>query len=120
MPKQSMKSALGASLKAEATAVEKKFAAAESVFEKRQRPTPLPKKQVITSRVIRDSFTIPEDDYALIPELKQRCINAGASVTKSELLRAGLRALEEMSEKELLETVKGLMKVKVGRPAQSA
>lgn len=70
-------------------------------------------------KVIRDSFTIPENDYQLIKVLKQRCLDAGMSVKKSELLRAGLHALQEMSEKQLSAMIDRIEKVKTGRPAKS-
>ena len=48
---------------------------------------------------VRDTFSMPSTDYALIAALKQRAENAGSGMKKSELLRAGLRALQQMNEK---------------------
>ncbi|MFC6520059.1 hypothetical protein ACFQAT_10035 [Undibacterium arcticum] len=45
------------------------------------------------AKVIRDSFTMPEVDYRKLAELKSRCLAAGVSVKKSELLRIGLHLL---------------------------
>jgi len=70
-------------------------------------------------KVIRDSFTMPSSDYQKIPQLKAKCLKAGLSVTKSELLRAGLHALEELSMKGLREVIQSVEKVKPGRPAET-
>jgi hypothetical protein len=68
-------------------------------------------------KVVRDSFTMPKSDYAKIAELKQRCLEAGVSVKKSELLRAGLALLATAPVKRLLAAVSELDTVKTGRPA---
>ena len=70
-------------------------------------------------KVVRDSFTMPKSDYAKIAELKQRCLDAGISVKKSELLRAGLNLLAVSPAKRLIAAVQDLEAVKTGRPAKS-
>lgn len=70
-------------------------------------------------KVIRDSFTMPEYDYGKLAELKRKCLAGGVQVKKSELLRAGLLALEALSEKRLLSVVAQVEEVKTGRPAKS-
>jgi hypothetical protein len=67
-------------------------------------------------KVIRDSFTMPLPDYALIGALKQRCIGLGIAMKKSELLRAGLTALDQLPDQGLLEVVTAVENVKTGRP----
>ena len=69
-------------------------------------------------KLIRDSFSFPEADYAMIGTLKQRALKAGCEVKKSELLRAGLATLSKMTDEELLEALAGLVKLKTGRPAK--
>lgn len=54
---------------------------------------------------IKDRFTMPATDYALIAALKKRAKAAGHSVRKSELLRAGLHALNLLDETQLLQAV---------------
>jgi hypothetical protein len=71
------------------------------------------------SKIIRDSFTMPMVDYDLIASLKKRCISSGVSVNKSQLLRAGLNALNSISDKELIEIINQLIEVKPGRRAAS-
>ena len=69
-------------------------------------------------KMVRDSFTMPEDDYAKIFELKKKCLKAGVHIKKSELLRAGLSYLSKLSNPALLKTVKQVEKIKTGRPAK--
>ncbi|SIT42993.1 conserved hypothetical protein [Paraburkholderia ribeironis] len=70
-------------------------------------------------KVVRDSFTMPKSDYDKIAALKQRCLDAGVSVKKSELLRAGLIMLEAAASKRLLAAVTAVEAVKTGRPAKA-
>ncbi|MDP2804824.1 MAG: hypothetical protein Q8O24_02665 [Gallionellaceae bacterium] len=67
-------------------------------------------------KVVRDSFTMPQVDYDLIAELKQRAQKAGLHVKKSELLRAGLQVLAKQTAAQLKQTVVNLEKIKTGRP----
>lgn len=71
------------------------------------------------AKVVRDSFTMPEGDYAMLAALKSRCLSAGVSVKKSELLRAGLQVLETLPAKKLLAIIAGVENVKTGRPTKS-
>jgi hypothetical protein len=73
-------------------------------------------KRTKKEKVVRDSFTMPKSDYEKIAELKQKCLTAGVSVKKSEILRAGLLLLEAAAPKRLLAAVE---QVKTGRPAKS-
>ncbi|HEU0186646.1 MAG TPA: hypothetical protein VFR06_02010, partial [Gallionellaceae bacterium] len=59
------------------------------------------KKDGGKAKVVRDSFTMPKNDYDLIAELKQRCQKQDMHVKKSELLRAGLQALSKLSPAQL-------------------
>lgn len=117
MAKKDMKIALGASLRAEEQAVRSRFEKAETALG-RQKPSarqeqPKPDGE---SKVIRDSFTIPGDEYELISQIKKRCMKVGVGVNKSEVLRAGLAALDAMSDRELASLFGKLARVKTGRP----
>jgi hypothetical protein len=76
--------------------------------------TDKPKKQ----KMVRDSFTMPQHDYAHIATLKERCLKAGVSAKKSEILRAALACLAGLSDKNLLSAIAGLKAIKTGRPAK--
>ena len=67
-------------------------------------------------KVVRDSFTMPQNDYAKIAELKDACLKADMHVKKSELLRAGLHALSKLSAAQLKQTVMQMEQIKMGRP----
>jgi hypothetical protein len=70
----------------------------------------------VESKLVRDSFTAPEADYALIDVLKQRALQAQRAAKKSELIRAGLRVLAGLSAKALVAQLNQLEAVKTGRP----
>lgn len=117
MPKKDMKSALGASLKAEEQAVRNRFNKAESVLGGGKSAPQAQQPSNGMAKVIRDSFTIPSNEYEVISRIKKRCMKAGVSANKSEILRAGLSALDAMRDKELAEMFESLLRVKTGRPA---
>lgn len=118
MAKKDMKSALGASLKAEEKAVRDRFEKAESVIGGgKAAPRAQEQPRNGADKVIRDSFTIPGDEYELISRIKKRCMKAGIGANKSEVLRAGLAALDAMPDRELAKVFEGLARVKTGRPA---
>jgi hypothetical protein len=68
-------------------------------------------------KLIRDSFTMPEFDYVRIKALKTRLLSAGVEIKKSEVLRAGLLALEGMSDAQLQKIVGQVERIKTGRPS---
>ncbi|MBB2926981.1 hypothetical protein [Paraburkholderia silvatlantica] len=68
---------------------------------------------------MRDTFTMPREDYQQLAVLKQRCLDAGLAVKKSELVRAGLLLLASEPTKRLLAAVKAVEPVKTGRPPKS-
>lgn len=68
------------------------------------------------SKIVRDGFSMPEEDYRLIDEIKASCLNCGVIVTKSGILRAALRALNKLSAEEQAELLQSLVPIKTGRP----
>lgn len=69
------------------------------------------------TKVIRDSFSFPEQDYLKISELKKTCLSAGIHAKKSEILRAGLNLLTQLSLDELKQAIENVEKVQTGRPS---
>ncbi|WP_283148014.1 hypothetical protein [Silvimonas soli] len=114
-------SAAPAAKKAAATPVAKKVAAAPVA--KKVAAAPVEVVVVETSKkkkkpkVIRDSYTIPESDYAKLAELKKKSLELGIHVKKSELLRAGLHALEALPVARLKTLLGKIENIKTGRPA---
>lgn len=121
MAKRDMKKALGASIGAEKDAVKSRFERAESVMTRRQPSSKSVENGAAKAdKVIRDSFTMPASDYESITRIKQRAMKVGIGTNKSEILRAGLVALNGMPDREFLKLFQKLPKVKPGRPAGKA
>lgn len=83
---------------------------------KRASAAKVAKPMKLRQKPVRDSFTMPEGDFALIATLKARLLAAKRETKKSELLRAGLHALAALDSANLLAALNDLAPVKVGRP----
>ena len=70
-------------------------------------------------KLVRDSFTIPAREYRAIDALKQRYLELGIHMKKSEILRAGLVALSSMGGDELAAVAGRVERIKPGRPKKS-
>ena len=70
-------------------------------------------------KLTRDSYTIPKDEYAVLEDLKQRAARLGRPSKKSEVLRAGIKALAGMPDAAFLASVGAVPAVKTGRPAKT-
>jgi len=68
--------------------------------------------------LVRDSFTMPEGEYAVLLEVKQACLRAGIDVKKSELLRIGVALLGQLDVATLQGVLAALPQLKTGRPPQ--
>lgn len=69
-------------------------------------------------KLVRDSFTIPKAEYAVLEELKQRAARLGQPAKKSEVLRAGVKALAAMTDAAFVASIAAVPAVKTGRPAK--
>jgi hypothetical protein len=79
-------------------------------------PFSVKKKKNDKAKVIRDSFSFPEQDHHKITELKKICLAAGVHVKKGEILRAGLNLLTNLNLTDLLYAVDKVERVRTGRP----
>jgi hypothetical protein len=70
-------------------------------------------------KMVRDSFTFPKDEYSVLDALKLRGAKLGSPVKKTELLRAGVKAIAAMTDAALLAALKAVPSLKTGRPAKS-
>jgi outer membrane biosynthesis protein TonB len=77
---------------------------------------PAKPKKPAKVKVIRDSFTMPEADFAIIDRIKLRAIEWKQPVKKSEVLRAALYALGALPDAQVKKLLSGLSPVKKGRP----
>ena len=71
-------------------------------------------------KLVRDSFTIPKDEYTVLDTLKDRATALAHPVKKSELLRAGLKVLAGLSDSALLSALQAVPSIKTGRPKADA
>lgn len=69
-------------------------------------------------KLVRDSFTIPKDEYQVLADLKVRMTKLMQPVKKSELLRAGLKTLASMSDAAIKKAMSNVPAIKTGRPAK--
>jgi hypothetical protein len=67
-------------------------------------------------KLVRDSFTIPKSEYAVLESLKLRAAKLARPSKKSELLRAGICALRGMSDRDFLAALGAVPSLKTGRP----
>lgn len=68
------------------------------------------------TKLVRDSFTIPKDEYVVIDLLKVRAGKLGQPVKKSELLRAGIKVLAALSDIQFKAALSSVPTIKTGRP----
>ena len=84
------------------------------------KPVAMPKTEkpakVKKPKLVRDSFTIPKAEYTVLDDLKQRAGKLAHAVKKSELLRAGIKALAAMPDGAFLAALKAVPAIKTGRP----
>ena len=90
---------------------------------KKTRPAPVAAKEAVAKpakahkpKLVRDSFTMPKDEYQVLDALKVRALGLEKQVRKSELLRAGIQALSAMNDRAFLKAIGAVPTLKTGRP----
>lgn len=76
----------------------------------------LAKEKTKKAKLVRDSFTMPEDEYQALGDLKKACVKAGFEVKKSELLRIGVALLKKLPPPQIQQALSALPPLKAGRP----
>ena len=71
-------------------------------------------------KLVRDSFTIPKAEYLVLDDLKQRATKLTRPAKKSELLRAGIKALAALSDAAFLTALAQVPTIKTGRPVSTS
>jgi hypothetical protein len=94
------------------SSIARKMPAPKAVMPEKIKPVKKPK-------LVRDSFTMPKDEYQAIDALKQRATGLQRTAKKSELLRAGLMALSAMNDKNLAAILAKVPALKTGRPMKA-
>lgn len=80
------------------------------------RPLPHLTRAEVDCEVLRDSFTIPKEEYLQLDALKRRALALPLTIKKSELLRAGLKLLSTLDDADLAQALAAVPLVKTGRP----
>ena len=74
------------------------------------------KKTTERPKIIRDSFSLPEQDRARIDALIVRADKRGLRVTRSEIVRTGISVLSSLSDTQLAKAIQAIERIKTGRP----
>jgi hypothetical protein len=78
-----------------------------------------PKEKVRKEKLVRDSFTMPEAEYAVLGHVKKAALKAGFEIKKSELLRVGVALIDKIDIATLKTVLASLPQLKTGRPKKS-
>jgi hypothetical protein len=81
------------------------------------KPAPAAKPaQAKKPKLVRDSFTLPEAEHALIKQCKKAAITQGRETKKSEVVRAAMQVFHALPLQAQLAAYNKLSVVAVGRP----
>jgi hypothetical protein len=69
-------------------------------------------------KLVRDGFTIPKAEFMVLEALKLRASDLKRPAKKSELLRAGIKALAAMEGAAFLAALNAVPAIKTGRPSK--
>ena len=70
-------------------------------------------------KMVRDSLTMPKLEYVVLEALKLRAAKMSTPVKKTELIRAGIKALAAMADTAFLDAVRAVPSLKTGRPSKA-
>jgi hypothetical protein len=96
---------------APAKAIKRSTSPAQRKAPAADKPTALKKP-----KLVRDSFTLPEADHALIKQCKKAAITQGRETKKSEVVRAAMQVFHALPLQAQLAAYSKLSVVVVGRP----
>jgi hypothetical protein len=100
-------------------ATAKKAAPTKSLAPSRKKPAPstsAPATKTKKVKLVRDSFTMPANEYQILQDTKKASLKAGFEIKKSELLRIGVGLLKTLSVTQLAAARAALTKLHAGRP----
>lgn len=69
-------------------------------------------------KMVRDSFSFPKAEYAVLQELKERSIRLTHPAKKTELLRAAIKTLASLDDAAFIAAIQAIPSLKTGRPAK--
>jgi hypothetical protein len=68
------------------------------------------------AKLVRDSFTIPQTEFDVLDALKKRAAKLMCPIKKSELLRAGIKAIAALPDQAFVAALLSVPTIKTGRP----
>jgi hypothetical protein len=71
-------------------------------------------------KMVRDSISMPKTEFQVLGELKLRADKLGVEVKKTELIRAGIKALAAMTDTSFAAAIRAVPILKPGRPSETA
>jgi hypothetical protein len=72
--------------------------------------------KTVKTKLIRDSFAIPEKEYAALVAVKKTCLKAGLEIKKTELIRIGIALVNELTTAKIKTAQAKLTQISAGRP----
>ena len=93
--------------------------AAKPVAKPAVKVAPTKHTKVKKPKMVRDSFTFPKAEYAVLESLKMRAAKLDSPAKKTELLRAGIKAIAAMQDTAFVAALKSVPSLKTGRPAKA-
>ena len=84
-----------------------------------QKKAPEPAVKDKKVKVVRDSFTIPKNEFAQLGDMKKKALSLGLDIKKSELIRAGLMLLNAASDVAFKKALAAVPTLKTGRPGKN-
>lgn len=70
-------------------------------------------------KMVRDSFTMPKPEFAVLDLLKLRAAKLSVPAKKTEVMRAGIKALAAMTDSDFLAAIRAVPNLKTGRPTKA-
>jgi uncharacterized iron-regulated protein len=83
------------------------------------KPADAAKEKARKEKLVRDSFTMPEAEYAVLGQVKKAALKAGFEIKKSELLRVGVALISKIDMATLKSVLGSLPQLKTGRPKKA-
>ena len=96
-----------------------KAAPAKTAAKVAAKPVDAAKDKPHKEKLVRDSFTMPEQEYAVLGLVKKACLKAGFEIKKSELLRIGVALISQIDLATLQNVLAALPQLKTGRPKKN-
>jgi hypothetical protein len=72
--------------------------------------------KTVKTKLVRDSFAIPEKEYAALVAVKKACLKASLEIKKTELIRIGIALVNTLTTAKIKTAQAKLTQISAGRP----